>query len=139
MIAIENASTGARTSRTCRQRLGLGRKIGARGRWRNGPDLMSHRRFTWGSPLGTLSGGRPDGPVKRPSISANTLAPMRGSRCVPTSGRGMICTCSPLSLLPPRFRAPVPASASGMLAVIGALAATVFVHHLATLVEHICP
>ncbi len=42
------------------------------------------------------------------------------------------------SMLRPSGRAPVSASATGMLAVVGALAVTVFVHHLATLLQHIC-
>lgn len=42
------------------------------------------------------------------------------------------------SMLHPSGRAPVPASATGLLGVVGALAATVFVHHLATLLEHLC-
>ncbi len=42
------------------------------------------------------------------------------------------------SMLHPADRAPLPASATGLLGLGGALAATVFVHHLATLLEHIC-
>ncbi|MGK2929492.1 MAG: M56 family metallopeptidase [Acidimicrobiales bacterium] len=42
------------------------------------------------------------------------------------------------SMLHPSGRAPVPASASGLLGVVGVLGATVFVHHVATLLAHIC-
>ena len=42
------------------------------------------------------------------------------------------------SMLQPAGRAALPASVTGMLGLVGALAATVFVHHVATLLEHIC-
>ena len=42
------------------------------------------------------------------------------------------------AVLHPADRAPLPASATGLLGLGGALAATVFVHHLATLLEHVC-
>ena len=42
------------------------------------------------------------------------------------------------AMLHPAGRAALPASATGMLGLVGALAATVFVHHMATLLEHIC-
>lgn len=42
------------------------------------------------------------------------------------------------SVLHPEGGAAMPTSASGILAVVGALAASLFVHHLATLLAHIC-
>lgn len=42
------------------------------------------------------------------------------------------------SMLEPATRSAVSTSVTGLLALAGALAATVFLHHLATLLEHIC-
>lgn len=42
------------------------------------------------------------------------------------------------AMLHPSGRAALPASATAMLALLGALTATVFLHHVATLLEHIC-